>query len=135
MTLTDKDYEKINELLGKKSFVNALYAEIGFISIFADTVARRADNNDIYDANLLDVVTIIFGMGFLGGLFFFTAIFCLITFFSTIKRIAMLITGVGGINLRKLEELSPKKAMSALLPTLLGVALCALLTAVVRLVT
>lgn len=116
-TLTEEDYEKMRALFEDKGFINALYAEIGFISLFSDAVDRNSGDNYKYNTNFLDVFTVIFGMIFLAGFMICTVIFAIIAFFSALKRVFSLATGFKRIDLKKLESLYAGKAMAALLPT------------------
>ena len=117
-TLTDADYEKMKKLFLDKGFVNALYAEIGVVSLFTDTVASRSGENDIYKANILDVFTTIFGMIFLVGFMISAVIFALISLVTALKRIFALATGFKHLDFQKIQAFYAGRAISALLPIL-----------------
>ena len=117
--LTEKEQEKLTDLMMDEGFMNAMYAEIGFISIFADAVDRNSGDNYKFEQNPLDIFTVIFGMIFLAGFMICVVVFAIIALVSALKRVISLAVGFKKINLRKLESLYAGKAITALMPTFL----------------
>ena len=119
-SMTDADWDALTELFKDESFIEALYLEIGFVSLFSDIFSDGNEENYIYTSNnVLAVFTMIFGMIFLAGFMICMVIFTIIAFFSALKKVIALATGFKKIDLKKLESFYPEKTLTTLLPTFL----------------
>ncbi len=119
-SLTDADYEELEKLFQDKKFINALYLEIGFVSLFSDILTEGDEENYIYETkNVLAVFSMIFGMIFLAGFMVSMTVFTIVAFFSALKKVIALATGFKKINLKKLESFYPEKTLTGLMLPLL----------------
>lgn len=114
-TITEDEWKKLDELLKDEGFVNALFVEVGLISVVQSTIEASLGENYIYNTNYFDIVVFFVGIAALAGLVVTTVIYAVVCVLGLIKSALCLATGYKSIDAEKLNKLYVRSATSMVL--------------------